>query len=116
MDNKPTQDALSGLSRMLVQAGRLAPGEAADLLQLAQDKQSSFVDTLLATGLLTSAELAHTLSAALALPLLDLDAVDLQIGAAVPTNRDLLQEIGHPRHGMALEEVFTGNPRGRPHD
>ena len=78
MDNKPTQDTLSGLSRMLVQAGRLAPGEAADLLQLAQDKQSSFVDTLLATGLLTSAELAHTLSAALALPLLDLDAVDLQ--------------------------------------
>jgi len=78
VDNKPTQDALSGLSRMLVQAGRLAPGEAADLLQLAQDKQSSFVDTLLATGLLTSAELAHTLSAALALPVLDLDAVDLQ--------------------------------------
>ena len=63
---------------MLVQAGRLAPGEAADLLQLAQDKQSSFVDTLLTTGLLTPAELAHTLSAALALPLLDLDAVDLQ--------------------------------------
>ncbi len=78
MDNKPTQDALSGLSRRQVQAGRLAPGEAADLLQLAQDKQSSFVDALLATGLLTSGELAHTLSSALALPLLDLDAVDLQ--------------------------------------
>lgn len=72
------QSALSGVARVLVHAGRLNAKTAEDLVKSAKDKKSSFVSAVLAAGAVTPSDLAHTLAGALALPLLDLNAVDAQ--------------------------------------
>lgn len=77
--------SLSGAARVLVNAGRLPARTAEDLVRQAKERKTSFVATAVAAGALPSAELAHTLSQVLGIPLVDLDAVDLQ---RVP--RDLL--------------------------
>jgi type IV pilus assembly protein PilB len=70
--------ALSGVARVLVHAGKLNAKVAEDLVRSAKDKHSSFVSSVIAAGAVSPADLAHTLSSALALPLLDLSAVDPQ--------------------------------------
>ncbi len=71
--------ALSGVARVLVNAGKLNAKTAEDLVKaVAKDKKGNFVTSVIASGAVTSAELAHTLAGALALPLLDLNAVDSQ--------------------------------------
>jgi len=72
------QSALSGVARVLVHAGKLNPKTAEDLFKSSKDKRSSFVSAVIAAGAVSPADLAHTLSSALALPLLDLAAVDAQ--------------------------------------
>jgi type IV pilus assembly protein PilB len=69
---------LSGVARVLVHAGRLNPRTAEELARSAKERRVGFVPAAIAAGALSSADLAHTLSSALALPLLDLTAVDLQ--------------------------------------
>ncbi|MBW8828197.1 MAG: type IV-A pilus assembly ATPase PilB [Burkholderiales bacterium] len=69
--------ALSGVARVLVNAGKLNAKTAEDLVKaIAKDKKGNFVTSVIASGAVTPAELAHTLAGALALPLLDLNAVD----------------------------------------
>jgi len=75
--------SLSGVARVLVHAGKLNTKAAEDLVKAAKDRRSSFVSAVIGAGALSSADLAHTLSSALALPLLDLNAVD---GAKLPRN------------------------------
>jgi type IV pilus assembly protein PilB len=71
--------ALSGVARVLVNAGKLNAKTAEDLVKaVAKDKKGNFVTSVIASGAVTPAELAHTLAGALALPLLDLNAVDSQ--------------------------------------
>ena len=70
------QTNLSGVARILVRAGRIEPKAAEDLTKLAHDKRSSFVAQLIETNTMKPLALAHALSTALAVPLLDLDAVD----------------------------------------
>jgi type IV pilus assembly protein PilB len=70
--------SLSGVARVLVHAGKLNTKAAEDLVKSAKDKKSSFVSTVVSTGAVSASDLAHTLSAALAVPLLDLNAVDMQ--------------------------------------
>ncbi len=72
------QSALSGVARVLVHAGKLNAKLAEDLVRSSKDKRSSFVASVIASGAVSPADLAHTLSSALALPLLDLGAVDAQ--------------------------------------
>ena len=72
------QSALSGVARVLVHAGKLNAKTAEDLVKASKDKKSSFLSSVLAAGAVSSADLAHTLSNALALPLLDLNAIDPQ--------------------------------------
>lgn len=72
----PPQSALSGVARVLVHAGKLQPKAAEDLVRLAREKKTSFVNAVMASGTVTSADLAHTLAHALAMPLMDLNAVD----------------------------------------
>ena len=67
---------LSGVARVLVNAGKMTPRAANDLLKTSRDKRITFTAAALAAGAVKPTELAHTLSGALALPLLDLDAVD----------------------------------------
>jgi type IV pilus assembly protein PilB len=70
--------ALSGVARVLVHAGKLNAKTAEELVRSSRDKRTSFVGSVIATGAVSPADLAHTLAAALALPLLDLNAVDAQ--------------------------------------
>ncbi len=76
-------NALSGVARVLVNAGKISSKTAEELLKTARDRKLSFTAAVVAAGAVSPAELAHTLSAALALPLLDLNTVDMQ---KVPRN------------------------------
>ncbi len=59
-------------------AGKLNGKIAEDLVRSSKDKRNSFVASVIAAGAVSPADLAHTLSSALALPLLDLSSVDAQ--------------------------------------
>ncbi len=72
------QSTLSGVARVLVHAGKLKPKVAEDLYRSARDKRHSFVASVIGAGAVSPAELASTLSSTLALPLLDLSAIDTQ--------------------------------------
>jgi type IV pilus assembly protein PilB len=72
------QSALSGVARVLVHAGKLNAKTAEDLVKLAKEKKTSFIASVIAGGAITSADLAHTLSSALALPVMDLNSVDAE--------------------------------------
>ncbi|MEO5845368.1 MAG: type IV-A pilus assembly ATPase PilB [Caldimonas sp.] len=68
--------ALSGVARVLVHAGKLNPKTAEELVRTSREKRTSFIASVIGAGGVSSADLAHTLSTALALPLLDLSAID----------------------------------------
>ena len=74
----PLPSSLSGVARVLVNAGKLSAKAAEDLLKSARERKSSFVTALVSAGAIKADDLAHTLSTALALPLVDLNAVDMQ--------------------------------------
>ncbi len=69
---------LSGVARVLVHAGKLSAKAAEGLVQTAKERKSSFVGAVIAANAVSPPELAHTLSSALALPLLDLNAIDAE--------------------------------------
>ncbi len=73
-----SQSTLSGVARVLVHAGRLTVHAAEELARGAKEHHTGFVAAVLGAGAITPQELAHTLSSALAIPLLDLAAVDPQ--------------------------------------
>ena len=74
----PPQSSLTGVARVLVNAGKLSPKIAEDLVKSARERKSSFVAAAVTGNVVKADDLAHVLSTALALPLLDLNAVDLQ--------------------------------------
>ena len=118
---EPPSSSLSGVARVLVNAGKLSAKAAEDFSKGARDRKTSFVAAVVGAGAVKPDDLAHTLSTALALPLLDLNAVDLQklprnvfdpkiaadyellvlgkrgnrlfIGAADPTNQEAVERI-----------------------
>ena len=59
-------------------AGKLGQKAAEDLYRKAQSGRSSFIAELTGSGAVSASDLAHTMSAAFAAPLLDLDAIDVQ--------------------------------------
>ena len=77
------QSTLSGVARVLVHAGRLNVKSAEELVKSAKEKRISFVSAVISGGAVSASDLAHTLSGSLALPLLDLNAVD---GEKLPRN------------------------------
>ncbi|KNZ32464.1 MAG: general secretion pathway protein GspE [Methylibium sp. NZG] len=72
------QSALSGVARVLVHAGKLGAKAAEDLVRGAKERRVSFISAVITAGAVSPSDLAHTLSNALALPVLDLNAVDVQ--------------------------------------
>ena len=72
------QSSLSGVARVLVHAGKLSAKTAEDLVRNSKDKRSSFIASVISAGAVSPSDLAHTLSTALALPLLDLSSIDPQ--------------------------------------
>jgi type IV pilus assembly protein PilB len=69
---------LSGVARVLVHAGKLTAKAAEDHVKSAKEKKTDFISSVIASNALSSADLAHALANALALPLIDLSAVDAQ--------------------------------------
>jgi type IV pilus assembly protein PilB len=69
---------LSGVARVLVNAGKLSVKTAEELSKSARERKVNFVATVVGANAAKPDEIAHALSTALALPLLDLNAVDLQ--------------------------------------
>ncbi|TSE23377.1 putative type II secretion system protein HxcR [Tepidimonas sediminis] len=79
----PTDDAvatmaLPGLARALMAQGALTLEQAQQLYAEAQRKRTGFITELIEARAVSPRELAHTMSAAFAAPLIDLEAVDPQ--------------------------------------
>ena len=72
-----TQVVLAGLGRALVQHRLLRVDEAAALQKKADDSSTSFIDQLVASGPIKSAQLAKFAADTFGHPLLDLDSVDI---------------------------------------
>ena len=75
---EPSSSTLTGVARVLVNAGKLSAKAADDLVKSSRERKSSFITAAITAGAIKPDDLAHVLSAALALPLIDLNAVDLQ--------------------------------------
>ncbi|MBN9410148.1 MAG: type IV-A pilus assembly ATPase PilB [Burkholderiales bacterium] len=69
---------LPGLAHALITAGKLELKTAEDAYRRAQSNNNSFIAELTGSGAISSAELAHAMSAAYGAPLLDVDSVDIQ--------------------------------------
>jgi type IV pilus assembly protein PilB len=81
VDTTPTENTsstLSGVARVLVHAGKLTPKAAEEAVKASRERKIGFVDAVVSAGTISATDLAHTLSSALALPLIDLAAVDMQ--------------------------------------
>jgi len=72
------QSLLSGVARVLVNAGKLNAKAAEEITKSARERKVSFVSALIGAGAVRAEDLAHTLSSSLALPLIDLNAIDAQ--------------------------------------
>jgi type IV pilus assembly protein PilB len=92
----PPPSSLSGVARVLVNAGRLNAKTAEEISKSARERRVSFVSALIGAGAAKPDDLAHTLAAALALPLVDLNALDSQklprnlVDAKIATQYQLL--------------------------
>jgi type IV pilus assembly protein PilB len=69
-------NTLTGVARILVHSGKLQQRAAEEVTRLARDQRRNFVAAAVGAGALSASEMAHTLSTALSVPLLDLDAID----------------------------------------
>jgi type IV pilus assembly protein PilB len=69
--------SLSGVARVLVHAGKLTNKAAEALAKGAVERKSRFVTELISAGSVSASDLAHTLSTSLALPVIDLAALQL---------------------------------------
>ncbi len=69
------QSTLSGAARVLVHAGKLNAKAAEGLVRASKEQRTSFVAALMASNTLSPSDFAHTMSTALALPLLDLSTI-----------------------------------------
>jgi type IV pilus assembly protein PilB len=71
--------ALPGTARALVMAGKLEQKKAEEVFRKSQSSKSTgFIAELINSGAISASDIAHTMSAAFASPLIDLDAVDPQ--------------------------------------
>jgi len=61
---EPPQSTLSGVARVLVNAGKLTAKNAEELLKNARERKASFVSAVVGAGAIKADDLAHTLSAA----------------------------------------------------
>jgi type IV pilus assembly protein PilB len=105
---EPPASALSGVARVLVHAGKLSPKIAEELLRNARERKISFVSAAIGASALQPSDLAHTLANALALPLLDLNAVDLQKLPASTIDQKVSQQFQVIALGKRGNRVFVG--------
>lgn len=94
--------ALSGLGRALVQAGRLREADAEKLAGEGRGQPGGFIDALIASKRMTPGELALFAAETFGYPLLNLDAVDM----------DLLPAKALDRRLISTHRVIALNQRG----
>lgn len=82
---------MSGLARALLQAGRLTPPQAEALQKKAAAEKLQFIDVLLSSGSINSAELAMFCSETFAYPLIDLQAFNLELLPQKAIDNKLMQ-------------------------
>jgi len=70
--------ALPGIGRAMVAAGKLAQKSAEEIYKRSIANKNSFIAELVGSGVVSSADLAHTMAQAYAAPLINLDALDRQ--------------------------------------
>jgi type IV pilus assembly protein PilB len=73
---------LPGLAHVLVSAGKLSRKTAEEVYRKAQTNRTNFVAELIGSGAISAYDLAHVMSVAFSVPLVDLDALDI---ARLPT-------------------------------
>jgi len=105
---EPPQSSLTGVARVLVHAGTLTQKAAEELSRTARDKRVSFLNAVLSTGAVNPADLAHALSSALALPLMDLNAVDLSKAPRNIVDAKLAQQYQIVVLGRRGNRLFIG--------
>jgi type IV pilus assembly protein PilB len=71
----PSTNTLTGVARVLVHAGKINAKVAESAVKASREQKTSFVSALMAANVLSASDLAHTLSQALAIPLVDLNAL-----------------------------------------
>ena len=81
---------ISGLARALAQQGLMTEAEAETLQTQAQTAGVSFVEQVLATKRMSASQLAVFASRAFGVPLLDLDAIDIDMEAVKSVDQRLL--------------------------
>ncbi len=75
--SQATSSKLPGLARALMMAGKITEATANEVLRKAISSKTPFAAELINANAITSSEMAHTLSLAFSVPLLDLDAVEI---------------------------------------
>ncbi|MCU7373531.1 type IV-A pilus assembly ATPase PilB [Paucibacter sp. O1-1] len=105
---EPPHSALSGVARVLVHAGKLPVKTAEDLARQAREKKISFVSSVMAANAVSPTDLAHTLSLALALPVLDLNAMDPQRMPSNVIDNKLAQQYQVVVLGRRGNRLFIG--------
>jgi len=117
----PSFGALSGLARALVQHGRLTEPAAAELQKHARESGSGFIEEVVRSRRMSSADIAEFCAYTFGLPLLDLDAADptqfpidlvdrklMQTRRVLPLRKRgnrLAVAIADPSNAQALDEV-----------
>ncbi|MFN0183910.1 MAG: type IV-A pilus assembly ATPase PilB [Aquabacterium sp.] len=100
--------ALSGVGRVLVHAGKLGKKAAEDISKSAVERKISFVAAVIASGAVSAADLAHTLAGTLALPLVDLAAVDLERAPKNVIDVKMIQQFQIVVLGKRGNRLFIG--------
>ncbi len=93
---------------MLVHAGKINAATAEGLVRTAKETRSSFVAALVAANTLSSADLAHTLSTALALPLMDLSSIKPELLPKNIVDQKLTNQYQVVVLGKRGNRVFIG--------
>ena len=75
--SSPNSSKLPGLARALMMAGKITEATANEVLRKSIGNRTPFAAELLNTNAISASEMAHTISLAFSVPLLDLDAVDV---------------------------------------
>src|SRR3984893_3950194 len=84
--------ALGGLAQRLVQDGLLDESAMQDAIAKAKEKRLSLVTHLVATNLATARDIAISASNEFGVPLLDLDAVAIDVDAVRAVSEKLMQK------------------------
>jgi type IV pilus assembly protein PilB len=104
----PSATNLAGIARVLVNAGKLNQKTAEELTRSAREQRRTFVSAVITAGVISAADLAHALSSTLAIPLVDLAAIDMRKIAPNLVDARTLSECQVVALGKRGNRIFIG--------